>query len=114
MKMNKFFPLLIASAIVFGGCSSTFLVSKDGKGYFWGNDSRAIYKMLCESGDLKKILDATRFTQILKEDIYKYNCSMERSGEKVKQIYASLTSDQRRDLRNAFKGNGYDINYLPC
>lgn len=112
--MSKFFPVLIAAVIISAGCSSTFLVSKDGKGYFWGNDSNAIYRMLCESGDLKKILETTKFTQTLKEDIYKYNCSAERSGEKIKQIYASLTSEQRRDLRNAFKSNGYDINYLPC
>lgn len=116
--MNKLFPALIAAILLLAGCSSTFLVSKDGKGYFWGNNSKAIYRMLCESGDLIKILEATKFIQTMKDDIYKYNCSTEhsgeRSGEKVKQIYAALTADQRRALRNAFKSNGYDINYLPC
>lgn len=112
--MNKHFVMFAASVVIFAGCTSSFLVSKDGKGYFWGNDSKAMYRMLCESGDLKKILSETKFPQELKDDIYRYNCSPERSGEKVKQIYASMPSEQRKELRNAFKDNGYDINYLPC
>lgn len=101
-------------AILISSCSSTFLVSKDGKGYFLGSKSEAIYKMLCESGDMKKIISDTTFSQGLKDDLYRYNCSSERSGEKIKQLYASMVPEQRKDLRNAFKSNGYDINYLPC
>lgn len=112
--MNKHFLMFVASVIIFAGCTSSFLVSKDGKGYFWGNDSKAMYRMLCESGDLRKILSGTKFLQELKDDIYRYNCSPERSGEKIKQIYASMSHEQRKELRNVFKDNGYDINYLPC
>ena len=39
------------------GCTSNFLITKDGKSYFFGSRDDAIYKMLCESGDLKMILD---------------------------------------------------------
>lgn len=100
--------------LLVSGCSSTFLISKDGKGYFFGSKSDAIYRLLCDSGDLKKILkDATRIPDSTKEAIYQSNC-VNRSGEKVKEAYASMTAEERKDLRNAFKMNGYDINYLPC
>lgn len=107
---------LIAGFLILlvSGCSSTFLISKDGKGYFFGSKSDAIYKMLCDSGDLRKILkDATKISEATKEQIYQSNC-INRSGEKVKEIYAAMTPEERKDLRNAFKLNGYDINYLPC
>jgi len=103
----------VAAALI-SACSSTMLVSKDGKGYFLGSGSNPLYRMLCESGDLKKVLADTRLPEETKEGLYKYNCSSERSGEKVKQIYASLTAAERKDLRLAFTRNGYDINYLPC
>jgi len=113
--MNRFRAWWIAALVaMLGACSSTMLVSKDGRGYFLGSGSKAAYTMLCESGDLKKVLEDTRLQQAAKEDLYKYNCSSERSGDKVKQIYASLTAAERRDLRLAFTRNGYDINYLPC
>lgn len=100
--------------LLVGGCSSTFLISKDGKGYFFGSKSEAIYRMLCDSGDLRKILkDATKIPEPTKEAIYQSNC-INRSGERVKEIYAAMTPEERKDLRNAFKLNGYDINYLPC
>lgn len=113
--MNRvFFASLFAIIIAVVGCSSTFLVSKDGKGYFLGSRSDAIYKMLCESGDLKKLLSDTRFTQELKDDLYRYSCSVERSGDRIKKIYVAMTMEQRKELRVAFTKNGYDINYLPC
>ena len=99
---------------VISSCSSSLLVSKNGKGYFLGSGTKALYRMLCESGDLKKVLGDTHLPQEITEGLYKYNCSSERSGEKVRQIYASLTAAQRKDLRLAFTRNGYDINYLPC
>ncbi len=115
MSMRRWLSAGVAAAAVFtGACSSTFLVSKDGRGYFIGNDSKAVYKMLCESGDLGKILSDTQLPQDMRGNLYKYNCSPERSGEKVKEIYASMTPGQRKDLRMAFRHNGYDINYLPC
>jgi len=101
-------------ALILVACSSTFVVSKDGKGYFLGSKTNDFYKMLCESGDLKRVLADTHLEQGLKDDLYKYNCSSERSGDKVKQIYTSMTSEQRKDLRKAFAKNGYDINYMPC
>lgn len=104
----------LCSLIFVAGCTSTFLVSKDGKSYFFGRNTSDLHKMLCESGDLIKILEDTRFKDEIKGALHKYNCTPEYSADKVKEIYASLTGEQRKELRVAFKRHGYDINYLPC
>jgi hypothetical protein len=114
MKRILMFGVISAVAIVLG-CSSTFRISKEGKGYFWGTDSKAIHAMLCESGDLKKILtDAETISQGMKDDLYRYNCTAERSGVKVKEIYAAMSPAERKGLRQAFKKNGYEINAMTC
>lgn len=101
-------------ALVIGACSSSFLVYKDGRGYFVGSDSTTKYELLCASGDIQKILADTHFDAELKDTLYKYNCSTERSSEKVKQIFASMTIEQRKDIKSAFRKNGYEINKYAC
>jgi hypothetical protein len=106
--------LLLAIASACACTSSTFFVSKDGKDYYWGNDSKDAYKMFCETGELRKIITDTELPQPMKDDLYQYNCGAERSTEKARQLYASMTPLQRKNLRHAFKKHGYDINYFPC
>jgi hypothetical protein len=113
--MKTWFLMSFAAMVLLtSGCTSTFLVYKDGKGCFLGSGSNAKYNMLCASGDLEKVLAATQLSDELKDSLYKYNCSAERSGDKVKQIFASMTIEQRKDIRSAFRANGYDINRMAC
>jgi hypothetical protein len=116
MNINRTGVLLLLLAIASASActSSTFFVSKDGKGYYWGNDSKNAYKMFCETGELRRILTDTELPQATKDDLYQYNCGAERSNEKARQLYASMTPAQRKDLRSAFKKHGYEINYLSC
>lgn len=100
--------------MICGACADTFLVHKDGNGYFLGSKSKAAYEMLCVSGDFEKVLAATHLSKEMKDTLYQYNCSAERSSDKVKEIYASMTREQRKDVKKAFNMNGYDINYMPC
>jgi hypothetical protein len=95
-------------------CTDTFLVGKGRTGYFFGANHTSKYSMLCTSGDLEKVLFISSLSQSMKDTIYKYNCSNERSGEKVKQIYASMTAEERKDIKNAFRKNGYEINHILC
>ena len=111
---NWLFIMITGVALVTGACSSSFLVYKDGRGYFVGSDSKTKYEMLCASGDMEKILAATHLDPEMKNTIYKYNCAAERSSEKVKQIFASLTVEQRKDIKSAFRQNGYEINKYAC
>ena len=105
---------LLILGLTIGGCGSTFVVSKDGKGYYFGSDSQAALELFCGKGDLKKILSAVNLAESMKEDLYEANCGPGRSGQKVRELYASLTAPQRKELRTSFKENGYDINYIPC
>jgi hypothetical protein len=105
--------LVLFGLVLTAGCTSTFLVTKDGEGYFFGGKRDKLYRMLCDSGDLKKILGDTGLAEDVKDNLYRYNC-LERSGERIKEIYASLTVEGRKDLRRSFKRHGYDINYIPC
>ncbi len=111
----KTWYVIIAGMVFFAaGCSSTFLLVKNGSGYMLGSDSKEVYRMLCESGDLKKILSDAQLRQEAKDDLYKYNCSPERSRDKVKQVYAAMVPEERKALRIAFKSNGYEINAMHC
>jgi len=102
-------------ALIASACnSSSFLVYKDGHGYFLGSNSNAKYDLLCDSGDLEKVLASSHLSKDMKDALYKYNCSAERSSEKIKQLYVSMTPDQRKDIKRAFRSNGYEINYMAC
>ena len=113
--MNRILLIgLAAAAFLAGGCSSTFLVSKDGQGYFLESNAKSLQRMLCDSGDLRQVLSVTHLKQGMKDEFFRYNCTEERSGQKIKEIFAVMTPVERKELRLAFKSNGYDINYLPC
>ncbi len=116
MKWRLLGSIMLAAAPLFlGACASTFVAYKDGHGYYIGNQSDSAYKLFCDSGDFRKILDGTtRIAQDTKEDLYRYNCGTDRSPQKIREIYASMTPEQRKDLRTSFKNNGYEINYLHC
>ncbi len=97
-------------ALLTSACTPVFMVGKDGWGGFLGSSSKLMYEMLCASGDMEKVLASTHLSMEMRDALYQYNCSQERSPDKVKKLLASMTSDQRRDLRTAFKANGYKIN----
>ena len=112
--MKKWYVIIAGMVFFAAGCSSTFMLVKNGTGYMLGQQSDEVYHMLCESGDLKKILSEVELRQEPKDDLYKYNCSPERSRDKVKQVYASMVPAERKALRIAFKSNGYEINAMHC
>jgi len=87
--VNKYISGALICGIIFfiSACTSTFVASKDGKGYHMGSSSDAAYGMFCDSGDLKRILATTTFSQELK---------------------------QRKELRISFKNNGYEVNIMRC
>jgi hypothetical protein len=109
-----FFIGLAGLAIIASACSkSPVRVYKDGYTFSLGSGSKVKYEMLCASGDLKKILEATQWSMEIKDNFYKYNCSAERSGDAVNQMYASMTVEQKKDLKSAFKNYGYKIFMCP-
>jgi hypothetical protein len=105
--------LAVSAVLILGGCASTFLVSKDCKTYYFGSPEEGPYKMLCASGDFRKILDDSALPQEIKDSLYKAQC-LDRSKESVKKIYASLTDDQKEELKFSFQKHGYYVNYKPA
>lgn len=113
--MRTWFLIGIVGIVCFvSACSSTFTLAKNPRGAHLHGNSKDKYDMLCASGDLKKVLASSQLSKEIKDDLYKYNCSDERSGKKVKQIYDSMTAQERLALKNAFRKEGYTINYRPC
>jgi len=105
------FIIIAAMVLAAGACSSTFMVSKgEGKRGYLGSNSKTMYDMLCASGDLNDVLETTHLSQEMKDSFYQYNCSDDRSSDKVKQLFLSMTCEQRKDVRTAFKKKGYSIN----
>ena len=111
---NGFLICIAGMVLVTGACTSMPMVGKEGRSGFLGNNSKEMYEMLCTSGDLEKVLEATELSKEMKDEFYRYNCSAERDSDKLKQLYASMTSEQRREVRNAFKQKGYSINAGSC
>ena len=98
-------------ALVTVACTPMFMVSKGEKrGVYLGSNSKGTYDMLCASGDLNDVLETTHLSQEMKDSFYQYNCSDDRSSDKVKQLFLSMTCEQRKDVRTAFKKKGYSIN----
>ncbi len=111
--MQKVVVLFFSCAVmVAGGCTSTFLVGKDCRSYFFGSNDEGLYRMLCESGDFRRVLEGTALPQETKDAFYRYNC-VQPFPDKVKELYVSLTSEEKRDLRFSFQKQGYYINYKP-
>ncbi len=113
MRNVRTFILSTLLLLLVAGCTSNFLITKDGKSYFFGSRDEAIYKMLCESGDLKLILAGTKLPDNTKAELYKYNCTSP-SKDKLKEVVSSMTPEQRRNLRLSFQIHGYDINRINC
>lgn len=105
---------IITGLFLFYGCASTFLVYKDGKAQYFGSNRKEVQELLCKNNDLRKVLEsASTIDENTREFLYKYTC-VELNGDEVKRIYAELNPEQRKDLRLAFRKQGYEINYYPC
>jgi hypothetical protein len=116
--MRKF-PVVLAGAavcaVLFAGCGpTTFLIGKAGSYTNFGRDKPFFRKMLCERGELSRILANADLPQDLENDFYRYTCTKERSYDKVVSLYLFLTPAEKTRLKNAFKRQGYQVNSLPC
>ncbi len=100
---------------VLAGCSANrFIVYKNGNAYYFASRSEGLKKMLCASGDFKKVLVAApSIPAATSRDLYYYTCEKS-NPNKVQTLFISLTPDQRKTLLNAFMAEGYDINFWPC
>jgi hypothetical protein len=115
MKKYIMLSAVILVAVFLAGCgATTFIISKDSQAYYLGRKSDRLYEMICKSGDLEAVLSETSMPDDLKKDLYRYNCTDERSKERVVALYNYLSPEEKDELKSAFRRHGYTINYVPC
>lgn len=114
----KLLPRLLVAGmalILFAGCGpTTFIISKGNRAYYLGRQSESLDTLLCKSGDLEHILSETIMPDDLKKELYRFNCTEERSKEKVISLYLFLTPEEKEDFKSVFRRYDYTINYVPC
>lgn len=113
MKKSLIFAVLL-SLLLTGCAPSTFIFSNGIRAYYFGSESKGAYEMLCISGDLEKILRDADLPEEIKEDLYKYVCTEDRSNGKVISLYTFLTPQERKNLKKLFIRHNYTINSVPC
>ncbi len=97
------------------GCKpSTFIISKNNMAYYFGMESKVLYRIVCESGDFKKVLRDANIRKEFKKDFYNYTCTENRSNESVISLYTILTPMEKKSLKRAFIKQGYRINAINC
>lgn len=113
--MRKLWLLLTVLVFLLSGCApSTFIVNNGIRAYYFGSESKGAYKMLCESGDFKKVLRDAELHEEIKEDFYEYVCTEHRSNQKVISLYTFLTPEEKKSLKRVFVRHNYTINSVPC
>lgn len=113
MKRILLFTLLLS--FLLAGCApSTFIFNNGRRAYYFGSESKGAYKLLCESGDLKKILRDAELSEEIKKDFYEYACSEHRSNERVISLYTFLTPEEKKSLMKSFARHHYKINAVAC
>ncbi|MGC2063309.1 MAG: hypothetical protein WA610_10030 [Thermodesulfovibrionales bacterium] len=115
MKISTRLIIAVLTLGLLAACGpTTFIISKDNRAYYLGRKSENLHTMLCKSGDLELILSETIMPDDLKKELYRFNCTEERSKEKVLSLYLFLTPEEKEDFKSVFRRHGYTINYVPC
>ena len=115
MRLANLQKGLMLLLLILAGCaSSNFIISKNERGYYLGSDSKILHDMLCKSGDMERALKSVNIPDELKKEFYKYTCTKERSRMKVRSLFTFFSPEEQEHLKDAFRGEGYTINYMPC
>jgi hypothetical protein len=115
--MKRFYGHIGATlcmALLSGCGPSTFLINKAGTSAYFGRNSQYLNKMLCRKDELRLILADADLPREMESDLYRYNCSEERSYDKVISLYLFLTPAEKMRLKRAFEKHGYEVNRLHC
>ncbi|MBU5636274.1 hypothetical protein KOM00_05960 [Geomonas sp. Red69] len=98
-------------ALIAGGCgSNNFLVYKDGSNFFITRNCEARQRLLCDSGDIGRIVAGSALPQSLQDRIKEAICAPGVTKTNMHEILAEMTEEQLSSLKQSFRDNSYEIN----
>jgi hypothetical protein len=107
---------LLAAAMLVSGCNTAnFLVYKDAKHFYMTSKGDSLRTVLCDSGDLVKVVKDAALPEKTQHDLVNSICSATAADKKREQVLAvleSMTKEQRTALKEAFVLNGYQVNTI--
>lgn len=106
--------VVACAANFFAGCTNNILVTKNGERYFVATKDKGLKKLLCDSGDMTLILQSAELRKPLEEQLYTGICGDNTSREKILELFAGMTKEERSKFKFAFQLNGYDVNKVLC
>ncbi|HEU0264781.1 MAG TPA: hypothetical protein VFR01_03560 [Geobacterales bacterium] len=115
--MKRALRILLLSGIaatLVTGCTNNILLTKNGERYFLASKEQGLKKLLCDSGDMQEILQATKLQQPIKESLTANICTDKPSKEKIMEVLSGMTREEREDLKFSFWRHGYDVNIVLC
>ena len=102
---------MIVLALMAGGCgSNNFLVYRDGSNFYVTSNCAARQRLLCDSGDIGRIVAGAELPQSLQQRIKEAICGRGVTQADMHQILAEMTVEQLSSLKQSFRDNGYEIN----
>ncbi|HEY6873041.1 MAG TPA: hypothetical protein VI298_09990 [Geobacteraceae bacterium] len=109
---NALWGLLAGSALLLlGGCSgNNFLVYKQGHHFFVTSSGKELRTVLCDSGDMKRVLLDAKLAAPLSQELNDSICGQEKVRDRVLAVLEKMTPEERSRLKMAFRMNDYDIN----
>jgi len=98
-------------AFMAGGCGTqTFMVYKDGMNFFITSNCPERQRLLCDSGDIDRVVACSNLPTSLQLRIKEAICSKDKTKQDMSDLLGEMTDEQRSSLKNAFRIIGYEIN----
>jgi hypothetical protein len=105
--------VMVLLTMLAGGCSSNnFLVYKDAKHFYVTSTGPELKSVLCDSGDMDKIVNDSKLSDAMQKELKDGICSSNKVKERLMASLDAMTKEQRAALKGAFRNNGYDINVV--
>ncbi|MDU0458488.1 MAG: hypothetical protein RW306_07095 [Geobacteraceae bacterium] len=104
--------LLASACLLMAACSSNFMVYKQGRHFYVTSTGQELKAVLCDSGDLKRILGESKLNLPLQNKLDESICGTGKVRERVLAVLEEMSREERSNLKVSFQAHGYDINHV--
>ena len=113
MRLMLIYTAIVVLAMLVEGCgSNNFLVYKNAKHFYVTSTGPELKRVLCDSGDMDKIVSDSKLPDAMQKDLKDGICSSNKVKERLMASLDGMNKEQRAALKGAFRSNGYDINVV--